>query len=179
MGLYRATKLPAWSPAEVGQQPPAVRLFHHLVKTMWLNDLCCQVRAWWEQRIRASVWGRPIIARVMLREQLDREPTVAEVNSQVDKLKDGSVGLPPLGIIRAAFEAGDEVWPGLISRAFVPSGYSPTRTTENLPLETRMQGLRRRAPVGDVPHIPILPGGLSEEKECLRVCVSENACEML
>lgn len=61
------------------------------------------------------MWGRPIIARILLRRELGREPTEAEVKVQITKLDGGSSPLPPLGVITAAFERGEEVHPVFVT----------------------------------------------------------------
>lgn len=88
MGLYKTTRRAAWSPAEIKQQR----------KTFKYS---------WGMRIRNSVWARPVLARIILRVELGREPTTAEVYSQIKRL--GTVQLPQLNDIIAAFEKGEEV----------------------------------------------------------------------
>ena len=59
--------------------------------------------------VKSSTWARPMIARIMLRQKLGREPTGPEVETQVQKIKKKSVGLPSTKTIVEAFENGDEV----------------------------------------------------------------------
>ena len=52
-----------------------------------------------------------MLARIMLRLEVGREPTGDEVDNQIEKLKEKSVSLPSFGVITAAFENGEEVCP--------------------------------------------------------------------
>ena len=54
-------------------------------------------------------WARPILSRIMLRQELGREPTSEEVEDQIVKLKTKSIPLPSLDDIAKAFERGEEV----------------------------------------------------------------------
>jgi len=56
-------------------------------------------------------WARPILARIMLRQEFGREPTTQEVSSQIGRLKGNSVLPPSLNTITMAFENGEEVCP--------------------------------------------------------------------
>lgn len=89
MGLYKATKLSAWSPDEIKQR--RVGVGHH-----------------WARDIRSATWARPMIARIVLRQKLGREPTRSEVATQVRKIKEKSVEPPSTKVIVEAFENGDE-----------------------------------------------------------------------
>ena len=56
-------------------------------------------------------WARPMLARIMLRQEFGREPTASEIGCQIGRLRRRSVSLPPLNTITAAFENGEEVRP--------------------------------------------------------------------
>ena len=121
------------------------------------------------------MWGRPIIARIVLRIALDREPTPAEVNDQVEKIEENNAELPSLNAIMAAFEKGEEV-------CSISSHSSPHHSllcaADCLSMGTRMQGLRREPPVGDCCHVPIFQKGLSEEIQRIHLilCIRRIAC---
>jgi len=87
--LYKTKKLPAWTPEEIKGHPYAIRSV-------------------WARTVRDSRWGRPVIARIMLRNELGREPTTAEVGDRMEKLGEKTVKLPPPDVVRAAFEKGEE-----------------------------------------------------------------------
>ncbi|KAF9649388.1 hypothetical protein BDM02DRAFT_3186288 [Thelephora ganbajun] len=89
MGLYKATKLPAWTPEEI-------------------KGLGLTIKSRWATTVRESKWAHPILARIMLRKKLGRKPTNDEVDDQIQKLKRVSTPLPPLHIIAAALENGEE-----------------------------------------------------------------------
>ena len=56
-----------------------------------------------------AMWALPVLARIVLRKEFGREPTRNEVDRRVQQLKEGCASLPPLDIITAAFENGEEV----------------------------------------------------------------------
>ena len=115
MGLYKATKLPAWTPGEVKDQRATVRppFFPTRVsfcfRYMRLNGLQTCAMGNWSTKVGASRWAHPTLARIMLREEFGREPTDEEVDRQIEKLKKRSVPIPPVDTINAAFENGEEV----------------------------------------------------------------------
>ena len=92
----------------------------------------------------------------MLRNTLGREPTRAEVNDRVEKLKEKNAEFPHTRVVVAAFEKGEEVRP--ISNHLSP-GHSLTCTAESLCVGARMQGLRGGPPVGDCRHVPTFQKG--------------------
>ena len=59
--------------------------------------------------VRETRWARPMLARIMLRQELGREPTPEEVEDQVVKLKTKCVPPPSLDAIAEAFGRGEEV----------------------------------------------------------------------
>ena len=91
-----------------------------------------------------------MIARIMVRERLGRKPTDHEIRNQIEVLRENSAALPPLETIAAAFENGEEVRPSLYSH----SGHQLARTTENVPVETRVRKLRRKSTAGDRYRLP-------------------------
>ena len=82
-------------------------------------------------------WARPILARIMFRQEFGREPTASEVSSQIGRLLAKSVVLPSLNTITAAFENGEEVCP-LLCCIHIPTTNS-VHTAECVPVETRVQ----------------------------------------
>lgn len=89
MGLYKTRRLPAWTPEEIRQHAQEIK--NH-----------------WTTRIRLWAWARPMVSRIMLRTELHREPTKAEVDIRVTQLKAKVVDAPSSEIILAALENGDE-----------------------------------------------------------------------
>jgi hypothetical protein len=66
--------------------------------------------------VKVLKWARPILARIMLRKALGRQPTEAEVKTRVKKLASNThVALPTVTAIIAAFENGEEVRPPISS----------------------------------------------------------------
>ena len=61
--------------------------------------------------ISEAGWACPMLARIMLREELDREPTEEEVDRRIEKLKLKLVAFPSVDTIVAALESGTEVRP--------------------------------------------------------------------
>jgi len=104
-----------------------------------------------------------MLARIMLRHEFSRDPTISEVNGQIEKLREKSVPLPSLDIITAAFENGEEVCP--FHRCIrVPTANS-VYDAESVPVETRVQRIRRESPVGDRHRIPTSQGRGGRTKE--------------
>lgn len=73
--------------------------------------------------IRMVKWARPILARISFRREFGREPTDDEVDVRMKKFNDGTLPLPLLGAITAAFMSGEEV------RPFASWSYSRSRAT--------------------------------------------------
>ena len=174
MGLYGATRLPAWSPEEVRHQRsvvgPLLSSVVIIFQVMGLSNLGGQVKRYWSTEVREMEWARPILARITLRQEFGHEPTASEVSSQVGRFKRKSVLLPSLNTITAAFENGDEVCP-FHCCIYIPITDS-VYTTESVPVETRMQRIRRESPVGDRCRIPP-PQGWNGQTDGGQ-CVSEH-----
>ena len=160
MGLYKATKLPAWTPVEIKHQRASVRFFHPVVIfcfEIWaqMTHYGC-VKGNWSASVRKASWARPMIARIMLRERLGRKPTDREVQDQLEALKNKSDAPPPLETIAAAFENGEEVRPVSLGRRpiRIRAGTDLTRATESVSVETRVRRLRRKSTAGDRYRLP-------------------------
>jgi len=84
-------------------------------------------------------WARPILARIMLRREFGREPTVDEVGDRMEKLKQKPVSIPLLDTITAAFENGEEVRP--FHRCIPVPTTKSVFVAESVSMETRVQSI--------------------------------------
>ena len=80
-----------------------------LAPAMGSSDLRGCVKEAWSLMVRKARWAHPMLARIMLRQELCREPTSEEVWDQIAKLKTKSISPPSLDAIAKAFGRGEEV----------------------------------------------------------------------